>query len=95
MTQFTSFTLASINYDESSFIFSLYNVFTNPKFKTFKKEHVELIAKYLTSIGRTDKQAKLILSDIVNITKGMGQIEALMQYAMQLALHERKQKMSK
>jgi hypothetical protein len=49
----------------------------------------------LTSIGRTDKQAKLILNDIVNITKGMGQIEALMQYAMQMALHERKQKMSK
>jgi hypothetical protein len=56
---------------------------------------VELIAKYLTSIGRSDKPAKALLNDIVNITKGMGQIEALIQYAMQLALHERKQKLSK
>jgi hypothetical protein len=51
--------------------------------------------KYLTTVGRNERQAKLILSDIVNVTKGMGQMEAFMQYAMALAHHERKLKMSK
>lgn len=70
----------------------MYSVFGDVKFKNFKKEHVDLIVKYLTTIGRNEKQAKLILSDIVNNAKGMGQMEAFLQYGVQMAHWEKKQK---
>ena len=85
--------MASIEYDEAIFISTLYNLFTHVKFKIFKKEHVDLIIKYLTTIGRNEKLAKLILSDVVSNAKGMGQTEAFMQYEMQIAHYERKQKL--
>jgi hypothetical protein len=59
----------------------------------FKKDHVEIIIKYLTSVGIINKNVKQLLNDIVNISKRMGQTESLIQYGMELAHYERKQKM--
>ena len=84
--------MAAINYDETLFASTIYSVFENPKFKAFKKEHVDLIVKYLTGIGRNEKNARVILNDVVNISKQMGQTESLIQYAMEIAQFERKQK---
>jgi len=52
-----------------------------------------MILKFITTFGRNEKQIKLILNDIINITKGMGQTESLMQYAMLLAHNDRKGKL--
>ena len=59
------------------------------KFKVLKKEHVDVIIKYMQSFGITDKVLKPIINDIVNISKGLGQTEVFMQYAMALAHKER------
>ncbi len=69
------------------------NVLSQPKFSVFKKDHIEIIIRYLTTFGVTEKNPKALLNDIVNISKGMGQTECLMQYAMKLAHAERKAKM--
>jgi hypothetical protein len=81
-----------MEYDVNSFVSTLLSVFSQVKFNIFKKDHIEIIIKYLTSIGIIEKNAKPLLNDIVNISKGMGQTESLIQYAMALAHFERKQK---
>jgi hypothetical protein len=43
----------------------------------------------MQSFGITDKVLKPIINDIVNISKGLGQTEVFMQYAMALAHRER------
>ena len=51
----------------------------------FKSQHVELILNYIKSFGKSDKSLKGILVEIINITKGMGQIEALNHFGIELA----------
>ncbi len=75
------------------FLNTLYKVLTHNKFKIFKPNHVETIIKFIRYLGRTDNMLKSLLNDIINISKGMGQTEALMQYGMALAHWERKQKL--
>jgi hypothetical protein len=59
------------------------------KFKVLKKEHIEIIIKYIQIIANSEKVLKPIINDIVNISKGLGQTEVFMQYAMALAHRER------
>lgn len=69
-------------------------IFRAPKFHIFKPNHIETIIKFLRHLGRAgDNNLKNLLNDLINISKGMGQTEALMQYAMALAHWERKQKL--
>jgi len=59
------------------------------KFKVLKKEHIEVIIKYIQMCATTDKVLKPIINDIVNVSKGLGQTDVFMQYAMALAHKER------
>ena len=50
----------------------------------FKKEHIDLILDYLTSNVTNDRSVKSILNDIVNIEKGMGQLDSLNHYGIEM-----------
>jgi hypothetical protein len=78
-----------MNFNANSFFSALYNVLQEVKFKVLKKEHIDVIIKYMQIFGTTDKILKPIINDIVNISKGLGQTEVFMQYAMALAHRER------
>ena len=45
-------------------------------------------------MGKEVQSVKVLLSDVTNIVKGMGQTEALLQFEMALAREDRKQKLA-
>ena len=50
----------------------------------FKKEHIGLIVDYLSLNRTNEKSVKSVLNDIINITKGMGQLDSLNHYGIEM-----------
>ena len=72
-------------YDQDAFSSNLRRILTSSEcFNMFKKEHIDLILDYLTSNVTNDRSVKSILNDIVNIEKGMGQLDSLNHYGIEM-----------
>jgi hypothetical protein len=78
-------------YDFELFINTLTNVLISPKFKMLDLKHVETFIKAFRVIVKNDNTLKLLLSDIMDIQKGVGK-DCLIQLEMKIALAEKSKK---
>ena len=82
---FVIFVIECMKYDQDAFSSNLRRILTSSEcFNMFKKEHIDLILDYLTSNVTNDRSVKSILNDIVNIEKGMGQLDSLNHYGIEM-----------
>jgi hypothetical protein len=87
----SNFIQHALTYDEDTTLLTISNVFSSQKFQMFKTDHVTSIIKYLKYLGK-EGSLKNLIQDIMNIVKGMGQLEAIMHYSMKVAHYEMKHK---
>jgi hypothetical protein len=78
-------------YDLDLFLNTIANVFNGPKFKTLTPSNVQTLLKSFTFLTKNDNSLKLLISDIVNIQKGVG-LDCFIQLEMKLALFEKQKK---
>lgn len=85
ISQFVIFIMECLKYDCDMFMSTLRNIFeSNEDLKMFKKEHIGLIVDYLSLNRTNEKSVKSVLNDIINITKGMGQLDSLNHYGIEM-----------
>ncbi len=78
-------------YELDLFLNTISNVFYDPKFKTLTPGNIQTLLKAFTFLTKNDNSLKLLLSDIVNIQKGVGS-DCFIQLEMKLALFEKQKK---
>lgn len=80
-----------INFNQNLFVESFAIVLNNSaNYQKLKPNQKQTLVEYLTSVSNTENKLKIVLNELINLSKGINESDFIVHCELELAMMKRK-----